>query len=287
MHKKVERIELSSEELRKMQMIMLEMLIEFDRICRKYNIKYSIDGGTFLGAVRHKGFIPWDPDADIVIMRDDYDRFFEVCKNELDKERFFLQDYRTDRYYRWGYARLIRKGTEYVRAGHEHMNSKNGVFIDIFTMDSVPDSYILRILHRLSCFCIRRTLWSEVGKKVHPNAIKRSWYGILSRIPKDLVFKVRDNIAAQCNENKNTNLVRHMCSPHPQKHPYGFPRRLFNSLSEYEFEGYKFWGFTEYDWYLKSIYGDYMTIPPKEERTSHIPCSSFKLIDPKFRERKH
>lgn len=282
MHKTVKSIELTSEELRKMQMIMLEMLIEFDRICRKYNIKYSIDGGTFLGAVRHKGFIPWDPDADIVIMREEYNRFFEACKVELDKERFFLQDYRTDKYYRWGYARIIRKDTEYVRAGHEHMNSKNGVFIDIFTMDSVPDSNILRRMHRFMCFCIRRTLWSEVGKKVHPNFIKRKWYGILALISKNWIFKFRNLLAHQCNKNKNTKLVRHMCSPHPKNHPYGFPRELFNSLREYEFEGFKLLGFTDYDWYLTSIYDDYMMFPPVEERSSHIPCSSYKLTEPKL-----
>ncbi|MGG3284356.1 LicD family protein [Paenibacillus solani] len=276
----IQSIELSTDELRKMQMNMLEMLIEFDRICRKHDIKYSLDGGTFLGAVRHKGFIPWDPDADIVILRKDYEKFKMICKKELNHSIFFLQDYETDRYYRWGYARMLRRGTSYVRAGHEHLQSQNGVFIDIFTLDSVPDSSVGRIVHKFLCFCIRKSLWSEVGKKVHPNPFFRVVYRALSKISKDRLFYLRDEIARICNKNDNSLLVRHMCSPHPKKHSYGFPRELFYSLSDYEFEGYEFWGFTNFDWYLKSIYDDYMTPPTEEKRTSHIPCSSYSLIEP-------
>ncbi|WP_400162321.1 phosphorylcholine transferase LicD [Brevibacillus sp. TJ4] len=280
MKKEVRSIELTPDELRNMQMNMLEILIEIDRICRKHNIKYSLDGGTFLGAVRHKGFIPWDPDADIVILRKDYLRFKKVCEEELNHDCFFLQDYQTDKNYRWGYARMLRQGTEYVRAGHEHLNTKNGVFVDIFTMDSVPDSSVRRVIHKFLCYCIRKALWSEVGKVVHPNALLRIYYGLVSKIRRDTLFSARNKLAKLCNKNDQSILVRHMCSPHPKKHSYGFPRKLFDSLSEYEFEGYKFLAFTDYDWYLTSIYGDYMTPPPEKDRTSHIPCSRYTFIEP-------
>ncbi|GAB6927535.1 phosphorylcholine transferase LicD [Paenibacillus sp. JCM 10914] len=280
MRREVQTVELSKSELRKMQMNMLEILIEIDRICRKHKIKYSLDGGTFLGAVRHKGFIPWDPDADIVILRKDYERFKYACEEELNHSCFFLQDYKTDQYYRWGYARLLRKGTSYVRAGHEHLKSQNGVFVDIFTLDSVPNPYLGRVLHKFICYCIRKSLWSEVGKIVHPNLLLRTYYKLISKISKESLFHIRDKVADLCNKNDQSTLVRHMCSPHPPKHSYGFPRSLFNSLSEYEFEGHKFLGFTEYDWYLKSIYNDYMTPPAEKDRASHIPCSSYSFIEP-------
>jgi lipopolysaccharide cholinephosphotransferase len=271
-------IELTSTELRRMQMIILQNLIEFDRICRKHGIPYSIDGGTMLGAVRHKGFIPWDPDADIVIMQKDYDRFKQVCQTDLDTERFFLQDYKTDSAYRWGYARMLRKGTRYIRAGHEHIPSQNGVFLDIFTMNSVPDNKALRILHRVACYLIRKALWAEAGKVTHPNALIRTWLGLLAALPRKTVFRLRDGLASWCDRNEHTELVRHMCSPHPRRLPYGFPRKLFDNLIEYEFEGHKLLGFKEYDFYLQSIYGDYMTPPPEAERSSHIPCSSYSLL---------
>ncbi|WP_042195551.1 LicD family protein [Paenibacillus camerounensis] len=280
MRKEVKEIDLSPHELRNMQMNMLEILIEFDRICRKHDIKYSLDGGTFLGAIRHQGFIPWDPDADIVILREDYNRFKQACKEEMDHSSFFLQDYKTDHFYRWGYARILRIGTEYVRAGHEHIKARNGVFVDIFTLDSVPDSYIKRVVHKFMCYCIRKSLWSEVGKIVHPKVAMRTLFRLISRIDKYRIFRVRDWLAAKCNKDNNSILVRHMCSPHPPKHSYGFPRALFNSMKEYNFEGRKFWGFADYDWYLKSIYDDYMTLPPENKRNSHIPCSSYKFIEP-------
>ena len=106
---------LNSEQLKAIQQVELEMLIEIDRICRKNNIPYTLDSGTLLGAVRSKGFIPWDDDADIVMTRDAYERFFEICKTQLDKTRFFLQDYRTDENYRWGYPKKRRNDSLYQR----------------------------------------------------------------------------------------------------------------------------------------------------------------------------
>ena len=151
--------------LHQIQMIELEMLIEVDRICKKYSIKYNIIAGTLLGAVRHKGFIPWDDDADIAMLRTEYEKFRTACKKELDTSRFYFQDHRNTKGYRWGYGKLRRKNTIFLRENQEHMPYAQGIFIDIFPLDGVPDNYAVRTLHNFHCYCIRKILWAPVGKR--------------------------------------------------------------------------------------------------------------------------
>ena len=117
-------VKYTDETLKQLHSTILEMLIEFDRICRKYNIPYIIESGTLLGAVRNKGFIEWDDDADIKMLRKDYNKFCEVCEKDLDKNRFFLQNYNTDKNYRWGYAKLLRNNTVFTREKQEMLEMK-------------------------------------------------------------------------------------------------------------------------------------------------------------------
>ena len=156
--------ELSPEEFRTMQLLQLDMLVELDRVCRKNDIKYTIFGGTLLGAVRHKGYIPWDDDADVAMLREDYDKFKKVT-NQLNADICYFQDHDTDPEYRWGYGKLRRTGTTYVRVGQEHLKCKTGVFIDVFPMDDIPRSTVGQMLNDFYCFCLRKILWSEVGNQ--------------------------------------------------------------------------------------------------------------------------
>ena len=90
-------LEINNEMLRQIQMVQLEMLEEVDRICKKCNIHYNIIAGTLLGAVRHGGYIPWDDDADVAMLREEYEKFRKACKTELDASRFEFQDDRRTR----------------------------------------------------------------------------------------------------------------------------------------------------------------------------------------------
>lgn len=269
-------IKLEGEVLRKLQMTELEMLIEVDRICRKHHIKYSLDGGTLLGAIRHDGFIPWDDDADVVMLRSEYEKFAEACKKELDTQRFFLQDYQTDKAYRWGYSKMRRNGTVFLREGQEHVKCNQSVFIDIFLYDNVPDNPVLRKLHLFTCFCLRKGLYSEVGKKNAKSAWLRGWFSILSRVPRDWWFKRIESIAKKCNK-KGGELVRHMTHPYRKECQYGLPRECFDEYIEKEFEGHSFRIFRKYDLYLTRLYGDYMVLPPEDKRKTH-PVSDIKLL---------
>lgn len=272
-------IKITPQILKEMQQIQLECLIEFDRICRNHKLNYSLDGGTLLGAVRHKGFIPWDDDIDVIMLRKDYEKFFLICKNELDSERFFLQEHRTDPYYNVGYPRIRRNSTIYRRAGHEHMKYHGGVFIDLFVLDNVPNNRILRVIHRGLCFCIRKILWAETGKYLALIPLARFWYSIISIIPKNFVFDCNTFISYCCNRHK-TELVRHNTHPYPNAKVcgYGIPARLLKNFTELEFEGKNFLVVKNYNEYLTMLYGDYMKLPSKEKRKPKIHLSEFKGV---------
>jgi len=269
---KSKAIKLTAEELRKLQLVQIEMLIELDRICRKNNIKYSLDGGTLLGAVRHNGFIPWDDDIDIIMLREEYEKFFKICKTELNTDKFFLQDFRTDKFYCNGFSRIRRLGSTFSRLGHEHMKYQQGIFIDIFVLDNVPEGKISREFHKAFCFILRKMLWAKSAKKIHPNILMRWWYWLLSLIPRDFSFYLLNKIAKKYNK-KETKLVSHYTHPYPSKDrcKYGVPRVFLNEFIELTFEGKKFMAVKEYDKYLTMLYNDYMTLPPEDKRKGHMP----------------
>lgn len=276
-----EAVEIKGEEFRRMQLIQRDMIKELDRVCRENNIRYSIFCGTLLGAVRHNGYIPWDDDADIAMLREDYEQFRKVA-DQLNPEICFFQDHETDPEYRWGYAKLRRTGTTFIRVGQEHVKCKTGVFIDIFPLDDIPRGLVGQIAQDFYCFCLRKILWSEVGKKSEKNVLNRLWLRLLSHIRPDTVFRLCRRMEDK-SRNASPNRVRLLTFPafgrlyrkNPLRERYGLPKEWFTRLAEYEFEGMKLTGTKDYDGILTYIYGDYMTLPPEEDRYPHAPVSYY------------
>ena len=268
---------LSPADLRRLQIIQLEILLEVDRICKKNNIQYSLAYGTLLGAVRHQGFIPWDDDMDVFMLRPEYDRFCEICVDELDKTRFYLQTHFNTAGYRWGYAKMRRNSTEYIRKGQEHLQYPSGVSIDVFPLDSVPDRKILRPFFNFACFLTRKFLWSEAGKKCESNPVKRWTYWLMAKIPKEVVFRrLYDRLVCFCGD-KETDQVRVITLP---KRRFSSHRRAwYMDLQYFQFEGFWFPGPRDYDECLTYQYGEYMRLPPPEYRMGHHEALSYALID--------
>ena len=123
--------------LRIHQLIMLDLLKHFDAICKEHNIKYWLSSGTCLGAVRHGGFIPWDDDLDVEMLRDDYMKFEKVFKETDD---YVLQTYKNDPYYVVPFAKLRNKKTEIAEHGQDLRYKYKGVYIDIFVLEKIPHS---------------------------------------------------------------------------------------------------------------------------------------------------
>ena len=268
-------ITLDNETLRKLQLTQLELLCEVRRICEKNGIKYNIIAGTLLGAVRHKGFIPWDDDADVALLRPEYEKFRKACEKDLDTERFVFQDHRNTEGYRWGYGKLRMKDTLFVWEHRENMPYFQGVFIDIFPLDNVPDNYYLRCIHNFSCFCVRKIMWSEVGKNADKSAFKRMVYAFLSRVSTEKICEIYEKLASVSNI-KKTRMVRILTFPAPNDQ-YGYLRKWYEKSADYVFEGETFKGIKAYDNYLSFKFGDYMELPPEEKRVVH-PVTGIKLL---------
>ena len=258
---------LTTQELRQVQMIQLEMLEEVDRICKVCGIHYNIIAGTLLGAVRHKGYIPWDDDADVALMREEYERFRTACEKELDHSRFYFQDHTNTPGYRWGYGKLRRKGTCFLRENQDHMPYEQGIFIDIFPLDAVSDNKLVRTLQNFHMFCIRKVMWAPVGKVASTNILLRRWYRILEKIPTERLYGYFDSYV-NAQKTKKTKWVRILTFPTPNKE-YGYLRKWYEESDLFWFENKCFQGIKNYDAYLSFKFGSYMELPPLEKRKVH------------------
>lgn len=265
---------MSQKELKELQNVETELLQEIDRICKKCGIHYNMVGGTMLGAVRHKGFIPWDDDADIGLLRKEYEKFREACKTELDTEKYYFQDIHDTKGYRWGYGKLRKKNTKFVRLGQEDMPYDQGCFVDVFPFDNVPDNKILRKLHLVACFVLRKFLWSKVGYRTEKNKEIRFLYWLMHFVPEKILVHLYD-ILAKVSSYYKTEMVRILVIPTP-KGTYGFYRKWYSQLCRYQFDTISLFGAKDYDGYLTHKYGNYMQLPPENKKEIH-PISELKL----------
>jgi lipopolysaccharide cholinephosphotransferase len=265
---------LTIEERNKIQRIQLEMLEEVDRICRKCDIQYNIIAGTLLGAVRHQGVIPWDDDADVALLREEYNKFREVCKTELDTEKYYFQDHTNTPGYRWGYGKLRRKNSLFLRKNQEHMPYEQGIFIDIFPLDSVPQNRLVRKIHNSHCFIVRKIMWSAIGRTYETNTLKRMVYKWLFHIDEKKLFAHYEKLINKSNAGQSE-WVRILTYPTPTK-DYGYLKKWYEKSTRMEFDGSILMGIAEWDEYLRFKFGDYMQLPAENERKTH-PITMLRL----------
>jgi lipopolysaccharide cholinephosphotransferase len=271
---KTQPVYLSSQELRSVQLTELEMLKEVHKICEKHGINYFAIGGTVLGAVRHKGFIPWDDDIDIAFLRKDYEAFRAVMETELNKEKFYFQDQKTEGY-RWGYGKIRCKGTEFVRFGQEHMPYEQGIFIDIMPLDFIPSNYLLCRLHCFIAFLFRKVFWSEVGKYTS-KGLEKFIYKILNKIPEKWLKNCFEKFIKLGNR-RQSNLVRILTLPCcTARHEWGYKLHFFENISNMVFENFECKTVANIKEFLEFEFGNYMKLPPEDKRKTH-PVSRLKL----------
>jgi lipopolysaccharide cholinephosphotransferase len=238
----------SNNNLQKAQEIMLSLLEEFDRICQKHHLTYWLDFGTLLGAVRHKGFIPWDDDLDVSMPYDDYKKFLQIATDELP-ESMFLQTKKTDPYAKNFFAKIRDRGSTCIDTWEANrvIRYHQGIFIDIFPAMRVSGA---TMNNRVFRFLILFSKWT------HNRFVQIDW------ITK-LLIPVINRFGDPCGE--------YLISAAETMH-YLKPVKASNifPLKAIEFEGKQFWTPGQADVYLKAFFGkDFMTLPPEDQRMVH------------------
>lgn len=249
-------------DLQHLQRVLLEIAQDIDRICVKNGIKYYLLGGSCIGAIRHKGFIPWDDDLDICIPRSDYDRFIEVCKKELDSNRYVLQEGLKD----WplNFSKIRLKGTVFREPEDDYASEEmRGIFVDIFCLENVPDN---NFLARIQYFLAKYYLCYQLGeRKYHHASIKKKCMMFLA-----FPLKIKSL------RKKVISFIEKFNSQPTQRWGFFYGRTKYKSaivsksiygIPKYvDFENIKLPVPEKYHEYLTQIFGDYMKLPPVEQR---------------------
>lgn len=257
------------EYLNRLQHTEQEILDEIVRICEKFHLTYYLIGGTLLGAVRHRGFIPWDDDLDIAMPRGDYDRFCGLCASELDP-RYMLHSIDTDRTYWLPFAKIRRKNTVFEESNIRGLDAPMGIYVDIFPLDNArcvdcPEQRIrTRLIKGISAVIyakrglpVAMTWKVKLLARVLPLSIEA-----LTRWQIRLMTKRnREECGYYINFGSNYNTVRQT-----------MPKTVFDPACQLEFEGKRYSALADYRYFLNRLYGaDYMQLPPVEKRVTHRP----------------
>lgn len=251
------------DELRKLQLCILDIALELKRICDKHNINYFLVAGSLLGAVRHQAFIPWDDDMDIGMLRSDYERFLEIAPQEL-KQDFFLQTYKTDPSYAMGFAKIRINNTLLLEDVAVSSKQHNGIYLDIFPYDNMSDSRWKQKLRYIQIKCLKWAAYGKTDYKISDK--KRRCFAMLSKYILFYLDKEKTVSALEKNCKKfseSNNIINYFGGYQDREYAR---REIFLQLEELPFEGYMFKAPSNYKELLTKVYGDYMKLPPVEER---------------------
>lgn len=253
--------------------IELELMRQVDSICRERGFRYTLIGGTLLGAVRHKGFIPWDDDIDIAMPRRDYDQFIDYCIN--NNTSFDIISSQTTQDYNYLFAKICDRKTVIQNSSEKWCGNNNvGVYIDVFPLDGMGMN-LKEANHNFNRTTFKRELlvaatWKQFTrsktKSILYEPLRFAFY-VISRFvnPKKIISSLENRFRKISFD--TSAYVGCYCGSYRRKEI--MPATIFQDYIEMEFENTSFMGIKRYDDNLKKIYGDYMKLPPKEKRVTH------------------
>lgn len=254
----------TEEQLAELKRAELDILRVFVDVCRKLNLRYYLLGGTLLGAVRHQGFIPWDDDIDVGMLRADYEIFLEKAQALLP-ENLFLQTVFTDPDYRMCFAKIRNSNTTFVETAANTLRINHGVFIDIFPLDYYPENEqeqkrlaLRKKLYNRRSLCGMNLGTSGPKQKVKDMLLRAAYPSL------EQVIRKRERLYKGVSP---SGLVANHGGAWGKKEIV--PAQWYGEGAPLLFEGLQVNGPAEYDKWLTQVYGDYMQLPPVEKRVGH------------------
>ena len=264
---------LSIEEAKKIELDILDFI---DSFCKENGINYCINYGTLIGAIRHKGFIPWDDDIDLSMTRENYEKFIQLFSEK--QSRYKLLSLETDDQYFNNFIKIVDPTTKII----DTRNTKtydSGVFIDIFPMDTFNDSKVVDICYKLESF--KLLSFSKHKNIVYGDSklkdLIRTLFWLLLRPVSPRFFA--NQIEKQIQKYRVENGEYIAFIPSKAKEKEIFPRDMFDELIETPFEHLVLPAPKHFDAVLKQFYDDYMTVPPKEKQIYIHEFEAYKLED--------
>lgn len=247
---------------KKIWAVELQMLEKFVDVCERHNLNYFLDGGTLLGAVRHKGFIPWDDDIDVIMPRDDYDRLWEIAKDEFQYPYFFQTTLSEDGFFRTHAQLRNSETTGFIDIDREK-DINRGIFMDIFVLDSIPDGILRKKLFKAEILIRKRILSYQYDRKYENlsltgKLIYKFVHAFFSVYPFKKFFKKFNRVLAKYRA-KNTALVGDITLK--WRTNVQWPREWYDGYCLLEFEGLKLRAPLFYKEVLSRQYGNFMKFP--------------------------
>ncbi len=244
---------------RKLQLKILDIVKDIDEVCRKNNIEYYILYGSALGAIRHKGFIPWDDDFDIGMTYDNYVKFLNICEKELDKNKYYVQTPDKEKDYYLSFSKIRDITTTLVEEGNKDIDIVRSVYVDVFPLVGCPDNKFKEEILK-----INRAFMLSANKNIINNKVLRGIFNIILKIfgrKRILKYTTKRCFKYDCNSSEYWVSIADGDSfeqNKAKKSVYGKPRYI-------DFEDTKLPVPEKTDEYLKKFYGNYMEIPSKEQ----------------------